>query len=121
VLIDYLIEECTVYLYRYTTKMEEIVTRLLAEMNVIREKMNDGQAEMKAQVGSFASRIDANQEETKSVAVHEIHTETFGGTKKETWGSASSSRAQPEAGETDAGQWRVQGEIGSRPQRDDPP
>jgi hypothetical protein len=46
--------------------MEEILARLLAEMNAIRENMDDGQDEMKAQVGSLASRINANQEETKA-------------------------------------------------------
>jgi hypothetical protein len=81
--------------------MEEILARLLAEMNAIQEKMDDGQEEMITQVGFLASRINANQEETKamldaclenteensgeqkSVAGHEeIHMETFGAVKK---------------------------------------
>jgi hypothetical protein len=50
--------------------MEQILTRLLAEMSVRRDKMDanqenidDGQEEMKAQVASLSFRINANQRE----------------------------------------------------------
>jgi hypothetical protein len=64
--------------------MEQILAQLLTEMNVMREKMDssqermeaktdayqekmeDGQVEIKDQVGSLAFRIDANQEEMKA-------------------------------------------------------
>jgi hypothetical protein len=37
-----------------------------AEIKTIQEKMDDGQEEMKAQVGCLASQIDANQKEIKA-------------------------------------------------------
>jgi hypothetical protein len=105
-LINYWIEDCIVYLYRHTTKMDEILGRLLAEINAIQDKMDDGQEEMKARAGFLASQIDVNQKEMKtmldacleklvanpgelkSVAVHEevpkeeVAVETFGALKK---------------------------------------
>jgi uncharacterized protein HemX len=54
-----------------TTKMEQTTEQMMAcllaeirtnraEMKAVQEKMGDGQEEMKAQVGSLASRINAN-------------------------------------------------------------
>jgi hypothetical protein len=40
-------------------------TNIGAEMKTIQEKMDDGKKEMRAQVGSLVSRIDANQEQKK--------------------------------------------------------
>jgi hypothetical protein len=36
---------------------------MIAKMDAFQEKMDDGQEEMNAQMGSLASRIYANQEE----------------------------------------------------------
>jgi hypothetical protein len=51
--------------------MEQMIACLLVEIRTNREwmeaKMDDGQVEMEAQVGSLASRIDVNQEDMKAI------------------------------------------------------
>jgi hypothetical protein len=56
------------------TNQERMEAKIGAEIKTIpekmganQEKMGDGQEEMKVQAGSLASRIDANQEEMKTM------------------------------------------------------
>jgi uncharacterized FlaG/YvyC family protein len=107
-----------------------------SEIKTAQEKMGDWQEEMKAQVGSLTSRIDANQKEMKamldaslekmgvnpaemqSVAVHqevpkeEATMETIRALKDVAWRLVSSLRAPPTAKEMDPGRWCVPAEVG---------